>query len=533
MFTRLRNRVWGRGDKAVAGLLSLLLLAGLFVLADTLLPEECGDGLEAVGEPRQCIGVTAGEHVFADQLKELIDSVKAENARVEEEWENKGGQKVPYVKVALMMPYTADPSSAMDKSLIKHALAGAHLAQLRANEDSNLQFQLLLANNGKELQQWEPVVEQLTGMTDDPSPLVAVMGYPSSTPATLAAADALSKAQIPSIGPVITSQDMSSEYLFKTSASNKHLARALEQYLAEHPGKGKGFLVWDSRETDNYAVNLKAVFEKRFGTEYGLRRRTASYVGTMGENLGIPVRFDPIAQEICINDVDTVFFAGRDHDLPALISELAGTANCADNRPIRIVKVGIGLDPGITDPPITEKMREAGIVTVGAADVHPRWWKKNEGQPPGFSRFHDRYQEHAEDWELGEDALDDGYTIMYHDAFTVAAKAADESYTAANLDADKEFVMPSSHDIYNTIRNMSVPSGDGTDCVNCVRGASGTFGFDAAPETDQWAVCKPVPVIVYPRPGGGPDGKGGDRGGGKAPDGRYRTYQDLFGGQCR
>lgn len=541
MFTRLRNLSWGgRGYKTVAAALGLVLLAGLIGLGAWLLPQKCGEGLEETGEDDECIGVTAEAFVFDKELEGLIRDVAAENARVAAEWENpeNGKARIPYVKIALMMPFTEDATSAMTMDLIKHGLAGAHLAQLRANEHSGLQFQLLLANDGKDLDHWEPVVEQLAGMTGGDSPLVAVMGYPNSTPATLAAAEALSERSVPSIGPVLTSRDMSAPYLFKTSASNEHLALALDEYLKKHPGSGEGFLVWDARKQDNYAINLRKEFQGRFGPEWGLRQRNASYIGTIGEDVGIPRRFASIAQKICLTEVDTVFFAGRDRDLPGLISELAGQANCDHEQRIRIMKVGIGLDPVFTGEQTTEQMREANIVTVGAADVHPRWWEKGERQPPGFSGFHELFVQRAGEWDLGSRPLDDGYAIMYHDAFQVAAQAADQAFTAANsgTPADTEPRMPSKHDIYNSIINMSVLGTDeGSDCVNCVRGASGTFGFDASPETDQWSVCKPVPVIVYPTYSevgeNGPE-EGEKRDGEKRDEEPYRTHQDVFGGDC-
>jgi hypothetical protein len=532
------RRSWGPVDKALACLVCLLLVAGGVALTVSLWPEECGEGLEAAGSPQECIGVTDEAFVFDEELKALIGDVAAENARVEQEWESpqNGRARIPYVRIALMMPYTEDATSAMTMSLIKHALAGAHLAQLRANADSGLQFQLLMANDGKDLNHWEPVVEQLAGMTGGESPLVAVLGYPSSTAATQHAADALSRKSIPSIGPVIFSTDMSSDYLFKNSASNEHLARALEQYLERRPGSEKGFLVWDSRKHDNYAVNLRGELTRRFGDAYGLRQRNSSYLGTIGDDAGIPKRFAPIAQKICLTEVDTVFYAGRDRDLPGLISQLAGQANCDHEQKMRIMKVGVGLDPALTTQETTEDLREARITLVNAADVHPRWWKQQGArQPPGFAGFHELFRQRSPEWDLGPKPLDDGYTVMYHDAFTAAAQASDASYFAANdgTEDQKQPVMPSKHDVYNTLVNMSVlGTEDGSDCVNCVRGASGTFGFDADPSTDKWAVCKPVPIVRYPA-GDAPGGKpGGEHDGERAEDELYRTHQDVFGGGC-
>lgn len=517
------RRSWGPLDKALVGLLCLLLLTGGVVLTVSLWPEKCGKGLEEVGSAGECIGVTDEAFVFDEDIETLIRAVAEENARVERDWESPedGRARVPYVKIALMMPFTEDSSSAMTMDLIRHALAGAHLAQLRANQDSDLQFQLLLANDGKDLNHWEPVVEQLSGMTGGESPLVAVVGWPSSQPATQHAADALSKRHIPSVGPVIFATDMSSDYLFKNSASNEHLVLALDRYLEKNPGSGEGFLVWDSRKQDNYSIDLRKEFKHRFGEEYGLRQRNSSYLGTIGEDVGIPRRFRPVAQAVCLTEADTVFYAGRDRDLPSLISQLAGQANCDHEQEMRIMKVGVGLDPVLTTPEVTKDLREARITLVNAADVDPAWWQQGASrhEPPGFDAFHEAFRRHSGSWDLGPKPLDDGYTIMYHDAFRAAAQASDEAFSAAG---ETDSGVPSSRDVYRTLVNMNVlATQDGSDCVACVSGASGRFGFDAEPSTDKWAVCKPVPVVLYPEP------SGTDRGG--AP---YRTHQDVFDGEC-
>lgn len=532
------RRSWGPVDKVVAALLSLLVLAGGTALTISLLPEgpdeppPCGEDLQQIGAADECIGVTDEAFVFDEELETLIRDVAAENKRVRQEWKNPegGARRVPYFKIALMMPFTEDATSAMTMDLIEHALAGAHLAQLRANEDPGPQFQLLLANDGKDLNHWQPVVEQLSGMTDDASPLVAVVGYPSSTQETQHAADALSEQSIPSIGPVIFSTDMSSDYLFKNSASNEHLVLALDRYLEKHPGSGRGYLVWDSREQDNYAGNLREQFERRFREAYGLRQRNSSFVGTTGDDQALPNRFDRIAQEICLTDSDTVFFAGRDRDLPGLISQLADTASCADDDAgtIRIMKVGVGLHRALTTAKPTEDLREAGITLVNAADVHPRWWKQDGARrPSGFGGFHEAFEREKQTWDLGPAPLEDGYTIMYHDAFLVAAQASDASYGAVidQTPDGKQPQMPTNHDVYETIATMNVfGTTDGLGCVDCIRGASGTFGFDAleSTDTDKWPVCKPVPIVFYPEP---PEDTWDEKD-------VYRTNQGIFDGAC-
>ncbi|MBA2805930.1 ABC transporter substrate-binding protein [Streptomyces sp. KM273126] len=536
----------GPGEKAVALVVGAVLLAVLALTVVRLLPEKCGDGLEPAGD--ECVGVTAGVLTGDPELEGLIRAVADENAKVEQDWKDpeNGKTPIPYVRVALMMPFTSDSTSAMSTEQIARALAGAHAAQLRANAQAGPHYQLLLANDGKDLDHWQPVVDRLAGMGDDEVPLVGVFGLPSSTPDTLEAAKALSDHRIPVIGPVLTSTTMNAEYLFKTSPSNELFAKALGEYLDERPGNGTGFLVSDRREQDSYSTDLKEVFRKHFGEEYGLARRQVSYLGMTGDNEGVPQRFSEAAQGICVTKADTVFFAGRDHDLPALVERLADEPSCDQRKPIRILKVGIGLDPVTTTAEITKQLREARITLVGAASVDTRSWEGNEQLSAGARGFVEEFEklrtDQANEQAWGDKPLEDGYAVMYYDAFTVLSQATDRAYddikvngeeententeNAENAEnAENEDGLPSHNDVYNTVINMNIlGTQSGASCVNCVRGASGTFGFDDTPDTQKWAVCKPVPVIEYP---GAPAASEKNQ-----AANTYRTHEEIFDGAC-
>ncbi|WP_307822041.1 ABC transporter substrate-binding protein [Streptomyces coffeae] len=521
-------------DKAIVLVVSLTLIAGLSVVVWSLLPEECGDGLEKSGG--ECVGVTEKALADADpELKDLVHAVARENVRVRKDWEAPEGGKppMPYVRIALMMPFTSDASSAMTIEQIRRGVAGAHTAQLRANSESGPHYQLLLANDGKDLNHWRPVVDRLTAMVDDKAPLIGVIGMPSSNPETLHAVQALSDQRIPAVGPIITSSDMNAKYFFKTSPSNGLFAEALAQYLAEEPGTGKGFLVSDNRPRDNYSIDLRKVFLDRFDEKYGLRKRQAYFLGAIGAEAGIPRRFSSAAQKICVTGADTVFYAGRDGDLPDLVSRLAKEPSCDDAKPLRILTVGIGIDPVLTTPDLTRQMRESKITLVDAASVDPQWWTRSPEsrptQPPGLAGFLQRFEALGKEQDLGERPLDDGYAIMYHDAFTVLSQAVDQTFNDVNDSGKKSSNapgMPTNDDVYNTIIDMNIlGTADGADCVNCVRGASGTYGFDDSHDTQKWPVCKPVPVIEYPPPSAASTA-------GKKPRTLYRTHEDIFDGAC-
>ncbi|MFD9906949.1 hypothetical protein [Streptomyces sp. NPDC059063] len=526
-----RRNGFGPLDKAVAVLVPLILIAVGVVLYLTLRPEDCAGGLEKHGG--ECVGVTESAFSGDADLKGLIEAVADENARVKSDWEEprKGQAPMPYGRIALMMPFTSDDSSAMTEAMIRRALAGAHAAQLRANSGSGPHYQLLMAPDGKDLGQWEPVVDDLAGMVDDrQSPLVGVMGLPSSTPETRSAVNALSRHRIATVGPVITSADMNAPYFFKTSPNNEMFADSLGHYLKKNPGEEKGFLVFDSRPDDVYSRNLHRLLEEKFGKKYGLRKRSASFLGSTGPAAGIPQRFQSAAQKICVTDSDTVFFAGRDQDLPALVKRLSQEPSCDRSSPVRILKVGIGLEPTLTTAELTRMLRETKTTIVAASSVTPVWWQQKKGAPEGLGAFREVFDRLDKRFGLGEKPLDDGYAIMYHDAFTLLSNAFDRSYSEANEGAGGDDRTPAPEntpnkdDVYNTLIDASIVDTDrSTRCIGCLRGAAGTYGFEKSSDTDgtnQWPVCKPIPVIEYPAPAGGGSAQ------------TYRTFEKTFRHRC-
>ncbi|CAM5491319.1 Amino acid ABC transporter substrate-binding protein OS=Streptomyces alboniger OX=132473 GN=CP975_04275 PE=4 SV=1 [Streptomyces alboniger] len=508
MLFRRHPREWGPIEWAAV--LGLAVVAGVVTVLLTLGargPGRCGDDLAEIGG--DCVGVT--EHAFdADPRAEsLIEAIADENEKVRRDAESPtdNSARIPYVRIALMMPFTSDGSSAMTTDMIRRGLAGALAAQQEANSASGPHYQLLLAPDGRNLDQWEPVVERLGELAaDKEAPLIGVTGIPSSTPETRQAIGALSKAGIPTVGPVITAADMNAEQFFKTSPNNEQFAGALKQYLEEKPQAEKGFLVWDNRSEDVYSQNLREVFEQHFDKDYDFKGRNSNFTGSSGTDKGIPRRFTDAAQKICATRSDTVFFAGRDQDLPAFVKRLAQEGDCGRSGRLRLLKVGIGLEPTLTTPETDRWLKEAEATIVAASSVDPAWWKGGRHDPPrALGRFMDRYKELKAEHGFDGEFLDDGYAVMYHDAFTLLADAVDRTYSELNEDRGNSGgtdgkggdapLRLTKNDVYNT---LLMPSITATGCSNCLRGAAGAYGFEGPGVNDQWAVCKPVPVVEYP-----------------------------------
>jgi hypothetical protein len=439
------------------------------------------------------------------------------------------------VSVAVVMPYTSDtPGAAMSQDLIRHSLQGAYLAQRTHNNGpatGDTAVQLLFANVGEDLSHWRTVTDELASRRSGAAPLVAAIGFPNSDAATLdSVRQGLGPARIPAVSAVLSSRDMEHPYLFKVSPSTDQLVDALKRYVSENEvNREDTFMIADDRD-DNYVANLRRVFRREFGAQYGItddavQRRTETYQGIKGPVQGTPQIFRQAVSAMCAVGARTVFLAGRDADLPPFLETIDRTSSCergTDGEPMRILRVSTGRDP-VTDTAAMRAVAERNnveIVTAAAVDA-PRWRAARSGDdqvPKAFGPFTESYDRYF--GQERDDALNDGYAVMYHDALTAVGTAV-----AAARDSD---IDPISHnDVYDQLRRGSPLR----NCAaGCVPGASGVFTFadesagtdgGARPETASglWPVCKPVPVVTFPE----------ER---RSRSPLYRTYQKQGENTC-
>ncbi|MFZ3567556.1 ABC transporter substrate-binding protein [Streptomyces sp. BH097] len=500
-----RIREWGPLDWCVAVLVVLALVAGGIYGGSKLL-RRCDDGLSDIDG--QCIGVTTQSFEADPDIGSLLDAIADENDQVASE------SGTPYVRVALMMAFTSGDKSAMTGDMIRRALAGSLAALKEANAGSGgPQVQLMLAPIGQQLDQWEPVVRQLGDLAaDGKHPLVGVTGIPSSQTDTKDALRDLTARKIPTVGPVINASSMNFDYFFKTSPDDKEFANALKHYLDAYPqGKKKGLLLLDRHTGDVYAKDLTTTLEQRFGKGYGLTTSSSLFTGSSGSDEGEPGIFVDAVNKICSEGTDTVFFAGRDQDLPGFIDALSDAGSCEREGPLRIMKTGIGLEPTLTRPEVKRDLDKAHATIVDAASFDPRWEKQGStDRPAGVDDFLDQFNKLRTAHTLGEKPLADGYAASYYDGLRLLTEATKRTFAEMNQGKNTE-LLPTRQELYTTLSQSTVNS------AGMLQGATGTYGFAGQGTHNRWSTCKPVPVVEFPA-------KPHDR---KLP--LYRTYDS---GDC-
>ncbi|MGW2913791.1 protein kinase domain-containing protein [Streptomyces asoensis] len=418
--------------------------------------ETCTGGLERAGA--ECVGVAdpvvpAG--TFGPELSGIVGKIVQENRRVAEE--AAGDSRKPFVRVALVMPYSANDSSPLSWEAIRESLDGAYTAQCRANACPGLKggsatglpgktpaVQLLFADEGSGQQHWKTVADRLGTMTTGSHPVVAAAGLGVSLPETQRLADRLSALKIPAVGGPLTATSLESPYLFKTSPSNLEHISAVRKHL-DGPAKQTGFLVYDTND-DLYVQTLRDAFDQEFKAAIGTRR--TGYVGSTKDHV-VPKLFGQAVQNICYSDPDLVFYAGRDNDFPDFIKALAERGLCSrtgELHPITVVTCWSGRSAFSGNPGRVQALVRDQITVVDVSVLSPETWKTGTatGNPPGFEGFRTSFKALGHtDAELG-----DGYALMNHDAVLAVAWAA-ESFANQSGGA-----VPGPQDVYNQIINL-------------------------------------------------------------------------------
>ncbi len=479
---------WHRRVTLLVVGLALIIAAGWGV--NTVI-HACGGLGSGVTEINgECVGVTDGSYVFDPELADVESKIAEENARI-------AASDKRVVTLALLNPMTADPTSALSITAVRHALEGAYTAQFRANRtadfrDSDPLIRLVLANEGSHQDQWQPVVHQLTEMVDDEDPLVAVAGFGVSVTQTKLAAEELAMHRIPMVGAITTADELNYANIdgfLRVVPPNREYIESLRAYLQRRPELDSAILIFDSNSDDKASPDLftKSLRGNMRDVMSDLIKFPAqSYSGETNPGDATPLIWGNIVSNICAVQPKVVLFGGRRADLPSFLTAL-GSRVCPD---IPVTVVNAATELGAVKER-EEELREKKITVIYSSSTDSSGWANGvPGTPKNFSDFQSRFG------ELGFDpARLDGDTLSNHDAVATAVMAI-------RLAAPPNSV-PTPTSVLGQLLNLNNQ--------NFVPGASGqlSFSFRGDQQGDESGnPCgKPIPIleIAPPAPSAEPE----------------------------
>jgi ABC-type branched-subunit amino acid transport system substrate-binding protein len=378
----------------------------------------CADGVWQRGPDDECVGVTDGSYAFGS-LDEVSQAIEKENDRV-----TRGSR--PYVTIALFLPMTTaetDPNrKAAEERQIRHEVLGAHLAQLRANEEAGVAVRLVLANPGRGSRQYAHVADQLAAMTGSDAHLRAVVGFDVSDRTTKRALTHLTQdLGIPVVGGPVTGTDLTMPGFARVVPTNEDQARV----LATIPSGKRTSLVEDTRLGDSYVATLRRAFDEQRADDAPEPEKYESKGNSQDEAL-LADDFANIAQDICQSGSRDVYFAGRPPQLRQLVQELGGHA-CAETHSRFRVITGSGASTvdSYVDEDDIEQWRAAlrHVTVVYAAVGHPESWEDTEAPEAADAQREVRKLE-GQLRALGLDRanLEDSRLMTIYDATRTAVK---------------------------------------------------------------------------------------------------------------
>lgn len=459
--------------------------------------DRCAEGVWEEGPDDECVGVTDGAYSFDDSLQRITRRIHEENQRVE-----KSGK--PWVAVAYVHPMTTDKSGRDDNSA-RQELEGAYLAQYELNRHDiggrgdEPQVKLLLGNPGARGRQQAQLTERLVAMKDDQEHrLVAVTGFGPSYATTKEIIDTLRGAKLPLIGGTSTADNLTGKDrvgFFRVSNPNRGEASAAARHLKELQSKKER-----DDKGDAYRV---AVVKDRSGDEIESGNElysTSLYEGFVAaaekqrlriEDLGLDYSSDApatanafasIAERVCREDLDALYFAGRGQELRQFITAMGGFGQ---RCPITVFSgddaVGMYADTeedAKQRQTFAEAWKRSQVTVRYTALAHPDLWRA--GYPGGKANpvpeFAERYEQ-LTGRARGE--LDDGQIIAVHDALLVAGSAIRDAGPA--------------NDDSGSVRQMLLQIKKGNE----VAGLSGPIHFD----DDGNPAAKTLPIVEL-RPSG-------------------------------
>ncbi|MFI6924159.1 hypothetical protein ACIBIZ_29760 [Nonomuraea spiralis] len=386
-----RNRVLLRRGLAGVLVVAVVVVLGLYVRTSRL---------------------TDDSDAFGPDLAPVMSRIAAENAEVDR---NHPGE---YVTVVAMFPMTGSQTDiSLNRESIRHGLEGIHLAQVWRNRQpsSPPYVKVLVGSDGPD--DWEPTVEAVKARTGDEH-IVAVTGLGASTGNTRSTVASLSASRYAMVSAVITSDELAGfPGLARVAPLNSEQAQAGVVHARKVNPALKAVVVKDLNQADSYVKTLARSYTGALnGGERVIELSFDSSTRFSGTVL------DVIAERVCNSGANTVLYAGRSEQLPALMQALSQRDRCVGG--------GVTVVTGDDAAEISHKVDmsiwgDTRIRLFYTALAHPASLAQRDG--PVLAAIRARFAGGDPDSfqsMFPHESLDDGMAIMHHDAMFVALETA-------------------------------------------------------------------------------------------------------------
>ncbi|WP_028925378.1 ABC transporter substrate-binding protein [Pseudonocardia acaciae] len=389
----------------------------------------CAGGLAKVDG--QCIGITDGNQgpVFGDRTAAALRLIGEENARVAGD---PSAVSIAYV-VPIPPPGTDDDYAAR----VAEDVMGAAIAQRQANRTKTAgrpdrpPIRVLIANIGKAEQPANGPIGALrematTGFAEHHLMAVVISGKSSGTPRE--AIDPLLAAHVPLIIAGLTDDQLTSAPVTANSSiariapTTSDEAAAAAAYLRS-TGARKTLIVQNTDPRDAYSRDLGRAFREHYpGDGYEIVVPDEVYAG---ERSGAANTMNAIVTNLCQQQPDALFFAGRSPELAALVAALSHRP-CL-NRPIKVVTGHDGATfaaAAASGAPELRNGLSANVSVAYTALAHPESWRNAPGAfQPNAAEYLTCTGPDCFPTLFPGQSLDDGDTIMAYDAIMTAVRA--------------------------------------------------------------------------------------------------------------
>lgn len=521
-----RIEIWVRGHPWLAGLLALVVLAGLgtggtWLYGRITAPAlACGSGMAANAGDTACVGVDLDSGPIAPgepaAMTALEADVRANNDAVT------GGDYVSIVLFQDMSPVAGvDTVSYQD---LYPNIEGAVTAAWRANHTTAVQggmpkVKLFLANMGSKNGGWSDAADRIVASAAA-NHITSVIGLGQSTVETRSAAAKLAAAHLPVIGATVTGDTMNLDPatkalntgFFRVSPTNSDSVAAAARFIHRiEPDPTRVAILQDNVVGDDYNETLGAAVDKDLPTAH---RFPFTSPGNLPDGVErdqeLVQQFSYLDQSVCSVEPTVVYFAARGKDLGAFVRTWTQAGTTCGNGRLTVVTGDDGAE-AINDPAVREAVAgghvrvlftslaatdEWGACPASTTSTDPRNTEQANfdafqaaftGQPDVCTHLPVSADGGAK--RLGYPATDlrSGQAMITHDAALVAITAARRADRGADNSADGGVVVRDPSSQIGFIEEMR--------CANTVAGASGWIEFGADRAHYGNPIGKPVPIV--------------------------------------